>query len=161
MHTDCAQYDSAYVSSVLYFMVVGIIILYSIIRMTNSMTILIAQYVGPAIFAVGLGIFLSKNYYTQVYRNLESETLAVLMGGLVTLVAGIAIVLNHNDWTSFNAGLITFLGWACVVKGLALIIMPNTVDAIGNKMADSTLFPFLALTATAVGGYVTYFAYFV
>lgn len=127
----------------------------------DSMTILIAQYVGPAIFAVGLGIFFSKKYYTQVYRNLESETLAVLMGGLVTLVAGIAIVLNHNDWTSFNTGLITFLGWACVLKGLALIIMPNTVDTIGDMIADSNLFPFLAAVTTALGMYITYFAYFV
>lgn len=125
------------------------------------MTILIAQYVGPAILAVGLGIFLSKNYYKQVYRNLESETLAVLMGGLVTLVAGIAIVLNHNDWTNLNAGIITFLGYTCVLKGLALIIMPNTVDAIGNTIADSNLFPFLATLATALGIYITYFAYFV
>lgn len=125
----------------------------------DPVTILIAKFVGPVILAVGVGIFFSRNYYTKVYRNLESETLAVLMGGISILIAGIAILLTHNRWDSFTAGVITFIGWASILKGLLLIVAPKTVDRFGDMMADSRLFPFMAAFATAVGAYVSYVAY--
>lgn len=124
------------------------------------MTILIAKFVGPVILAVGLGIFFSRNYYTKVYRNLESETLAVLMGGISILSAGIAIVLNHNVWNTFAAGVISFLGWASILKGLCLLIAPKIADSLGDMVADSKLFPYIATLATVCGAYVTYLGYF-
>lgn len=125
----------------------------------DPVTILIAKFVGPVILAVGVGIFFSKNYYTKVYRNLENETLAVLMGGISILVAGIAIVMYHNTWDSFVAGIISFIGWASIVKGLLLVIAPKTVDMFGDIVADSKFFPFMAAFATAVGAYISYVAY--
>lgn len=127
----------------------------------DPMTILIAKFVGPVILAVGVGIFLSRNYYIKVYRNLENETLAVLMGGISILVAGIAIVLNHNMWDSFAAGLISFLGWMSVLKGVLLIMMPKTVDMFGDMVANSKFFSVTAVLATVCGVYVTYIAYFI
>ncbi len=127
----------------------------------DPMTILIAKFVGPVILAVGVGIFLSRNYYIKVYRNLESETLAVLMGGISILVAGIAIVLNHNMWDSFAAGLVSFLGWMSILKGVLLIVMPKTVDMFGDMVANSKFFSVAAVLATVCGVYVTYIAYLI
>lgn len=126
----------------------------------DPLTIFIAQLAGPAILAVGLGIFFSPSYYGKVYRNLQNETLGVFMGGLTILVAGIAIIINHNLWDSFAAGAVTFIGWASIAKGLALIIVPNTVDKFGDIMADSKAFPYLAVLAAGVGACISYFAYF-
>lgn len=125
----------------------------------DPVTILIAKFVGPVVLAVGLGIFFSRNYYTKVYRNLESETLAVFMGGITILIAGIAIVLNHNVWTTFEAGVISFIGWASIAKGLLLVIAPKTVDMFGDMVADSKFFPVIAFLATLCGGYLSYIAY--
>lgn len=125
----------------------------------DPMTLLLAKFIGPVILAVGAGIFFSKNYYTKVYRNLENETLAVLMSGIITLVAGITIVLNHNVWDSFTACIVTFVGWASILKGFFLIVVPNTVDRIGDMVAEANLFPFMATLAIACGGYVSYIAY--
>ena len=125
----------------------------------DPLTILIAKFVGPVVLAVGLGIFFSKNYYTKVYRQLENETLAVLMSGIGILIAGIAIVLNHNIWNTFMAGVISFIGWASILKGVLLIAAPKTVDMFGDMVADSKIFPFIAAFATACGAYVSYIAY--
>ena len=76
----------------------------------ESLTITLAQYMGPVLLATGLGIFFSRNYYTKVYRDLEKETLAVFMSGIAILVAGIAVVLHHNVWNSFLAGVISLIG---------------------------------------------------
>lgn len=125
----------------------------------DPLTILIAKYIGPVVFLVGLGIFFSRAYYARVYRNLEQETLAVLMGGISILVAGIAVVMYHNIWTSFAAGVISFIGWASIVKGVMLIVLPKSVDIFGDMIAESKLFPVMAILATTCGAYVTYVGY--
>jgi hypothetical protein len=44
-----------------------------------DITIFLAQIWGPVILAVGIGVFTSRSYYLKVYRDLEKETLAVLL----------------------------------------------------------------------------------
>lgn len=122
-------------------------------------TILIAQFVGPVILAVGIGVFFSRNYYVKIYRNLEQETLAVLMGGISILVAGIAMVMYHNKWDSFTSGLVSFIAWASIVKGIILISFPQMANKFGDMVADSRLFGFVSIFATACGAYLSYIAY--
>lgn len=125
----------------------------------ESVTVLIASFIGPILLAVGLGILFSRNYYTKIYRDLEKETLAVFMGGITTLVAGIAIVMNHNVWEGLMASIVSFIGWASIVKGLILIISPKVADNFGNRIAETKLFPALAVITIALGGYLTYMVY--
>ena len=125
----------------------------------DPLTIFIAQLAGPAMLAVGLGIYLSRNYYMKVYRHLESETLAVLMSGLIALTIGIAIVLNHNLWDSFLATFVTLVGWLSILKGLLLIIVPRMVDKIGDSMANTQWFSFVGAFYTVIGAYASYLVY--
>lgn len=125
----------------------------------DPVTIFIAKFAGPIILAVGVGVFFSRNYYVKVYRNLEQETLAVLMGGISILAGGIAIVLYHNKWDSLVAGIVSFIGWASIAKGIILISFPKTVDKFGDMVANSKLFPFVGTLATLCGAYLSYVAY--
>jgi predicted MFS family arabinose efflux permease len=126
----------------------------------DTLTVSLAQFIGPVMLAVGLGIFVSRNYYEKVYRHLEQETLAVLMSGIIALVVGIAIVLSHNYWHSLLAGIVSLVGWLSITKGLLLIIAPRTVDRIGDSMSSKKgWFTFAAILYTAIGVYVSYMAY--
>lgn len=126
----------------------------------DTLTVSLAQYIGPVMLAVGLGIFFSKNYYEKVYRHLEQETLSVLMSGIIAVVVGIAIVLHHNFWHSLLAGIVSLIGWLSIAKGLLLIIVPKVVDQIGDWMADKKgWFKFAAILYTVIGAYVSYMAY--
>lgn len=126
----------------------------------NELTIILAQFMGPVMLAVGLGIFFSRPYYERVYRHLENETLAVLMSGIVALVVGIAIVLNHNYWHSLLAGLVSLVGWMSVAKGLLLIITPTAVDKIGDWAANKKgWFTSAAVLYVVLGLYMAYMVY--
>lgn len=126
----------------------------------DSTTLFLAQLMGPTMLAVGLGIFFSKNYYAKVYRNLENETLAVLMSGIAALVIGIVVVMSHNVWGGFIATVVTLVGWLSIVKGLLLIISPKTVDRLGDRLsANPSLFPIIGTVYAALGAIISYVAY--
>ena len=104
-------------------------------------TIFLAKLWGPAILAVGLGIFVSRNYYIKIYRDLEKDALAVLVFGMMAMTAGIAHILFHNVWDTFLEGVISFFGWALLVKGALFVIVPDFVDRAGNFWVNKNLIP--------------------
>ena len=102
-------------------------------------TIFLAQLWGPAILAVGIGVFVSRKYYIKIYRDLEKETFAILVFGIMAAVGGVAHILAHNTWNSFTEGLISFLGWALLLKGIVFLVIPDLADRIGDHWVNRNL----------------------
>ncbi len=71
----------------------------------------------------------------------------IFISGLLTLLAGLAIVNTHNVWELRWPVLITILGWLGVIGGVARMLFPDTVVAMGTSMMDSG-------SAVVVGGVV-------
>jgi hypothetical protein len=125
-----------------------------------DITTFLASLWGPVILAVGVGVFVSRGYYIKIYRDLEQAPLAVLLFGMVAMTAGIAHVLAHNIWDTFPQILVSFLGWAVLIKGALFIIAPKFVDKAGDGWANMQLIPFAGGLMLLFGAYLTYFAYF-
>lgn len=124
-------------------------------------TIFLAQIWGPIILAIGLGIFVSRNYYIKIYRDLDQNTLAVLVFGIMATAVGIIHIGIHNVWGSFTEVVITLLGWGTLLKGLAFIIVPNLVDKAGDWEVKSKLVPTAGIITIAIGVYLSWAGYFV
>ena len=123
-------------------------------------TTFLAQLWGPVILAVGIGVFTSRSYYTRVYRELDKETLAVLLFAMVAITAGIAQIMHHNVWRTFPEIVISLLGWGLLLKGVAFAIAPKLVDKAGDWQADSKLIPSAAGFMIILGAYLCSIGYF-
>ncbi len=124
-----------------------------------NLTIFLNQLWGPVILAVGVGLFTSRNYYTKMYKDLEKDALAVLSLGMIAIALGIIQVQIHNVWDTFNEVVISFLGWALLLKGFALTIIPGTVTKVGNWEAKRGALPLVAIIMLVIGAYLTYQGY--
>ena len=100
--------------------------------MANS--IFLAKLIGPLLLAVGIGIFVNG----AVYRLLADEFLRsralIYLSGLLTMAAGLAIVLTHNVWRADWAVIITILGWLLLIGGAFRIVMPQGTERIGRRL---------------------------
>ncbi len=120
----------------------------------------LSQIWGPTVLAVGLGIFASRKYYIRVYRELEKETLAVLIFGMFGIAAGIAQIMYHNSWGSLPEILISIFGWGLLIKGLMFAIFPDVVDKAGDFQVTKNLIPYAGGFMIIVGLYLTWFGFF-
>ncbi len=120
---------------------------------------MLGQIWGPILVALGAGIFISPDCYRKVYRNLENETLAVMLGGLAILAVGIAQTLYHNVWGTLPEIFISLLGWAAILKGLMLLVYPRLAERFGDKVANTNFFKVAAAVCIILGAYVSYLAY--
>jgi uncharacterized membrane protein HdeD (DUF308 family) len=122
-------------------------------------TIFLAQLWGPIILAVGVGVYVSRAYYVRIYRELERESLSMLVFGMVAMAAGIAQILFHNVWETLSQIVVSMLGWALLLKGASFIISPNWVDKVGDKWANMKLVPYTGVAMFVLGAYLTWFGY--
>ncbi len=124
-------------------------------------TLLLAQMWGPTILAVGIGFFVSRKYYLKTYRDLQKETFALLVFGMVSIPAGIAHINYHNVWGTFPEIVISLLGWGLLLKGFLFAIAPGLVDRAGDFEADSKLVPIAGVLMLIAGIYLSWIGFFV
>ena len=96
--------------------------------MDNS--VFLAKLIGPYIIVVGIGLIFNQKVFRQIIEDFAKNPALVYVTGLITFVAGLAIVLSHNIWVADWRVIITVFGWMALVKGAWLIIRPGAV----NKM---------------------------
>lgn len=123
-------------------------------------TTLLAQMWGPTILAIGLGIFVSRAYYIKLYRDLQKQSMAMLLFAMVTIPAGVAQIYFHNTWNTFPEIVISLLGWGLLLKGVIFAVIPGFVDKAADWEADSKLVPFAGALMLIAGIYLIGFGFF-
>jgi len=60
------------------------------------------------------------------------------MSGILSFVAGLAIVRAHNIWAGGWPVLVTVFGWLILLGGLAQMLFPTQIAAIAAGVGRST-----------------------
>lgn len=123
-------------------------------------TIFLAKLWGPVLLAVGLGIYVSRKYYVRVYQELEKEALVVICFGMMAIGIGIAQIHFHNVWGTFSQIVVSLLGWAMLVKGLAMTILPDLVKQSGEWAVKHNLLSVSGALTVILGIYLSWVGFF-
>lgn len=123
-------------------------------------TIFLAGLWGPVLLALGVGLFVSRDHYLRVYRELERESFAVMLFGLVGIAAGVAHVMAHNLWTTWPEVIVSLLGWGLLIKAAVFAIIPRWADMKGDWFAaNETMINVASAVLIVLGGYLTWVAF--
>jgi len=78
--------------------------------------------------------------------------------GILTVAAGLAMVLAHNVWSGgAQTVVVTLVGWAALIKGLAFLILPPGVEGeiIVGWLRNPALFYVCLTPSLLIGIYLT------
>ena len=74
---------------------------------------------------------------------------------------GLLIVLSHNIWELSAAGIITFMGWASLIKGATFLVVPNFLFKLSKPILKCGTTVKVAMAIWLImGGYLSYVGYF-
>jgi hypothetical protein len=93
-----------------------------------------------------------------ILNALFSDPALVWVTGIFTLLVGLAIVLIHNRWSGgATPVIVTFYGWAALVKGLLLLSLPPAVQLQSYEALhfDRYFYAYFVV-ALVLGGYLIY-----
>jgi hypothetical protein len=100
--------------------------------MGNS--VFLARLIGPLMLAVGIGIFVNGAIYRMLADEFLRSRALIYLSGLLTMTAGLAIILTHNVWRADWPVIITILGWLALIGGAFRIVMPQGTERIGRRL---------------------------
>lgn len=131
--------------------------------MTNST--LIARLMGPLLLVLGVGMLIGllgdgEAEYMTMLRGFMADIPLIIVFGMLTLVAGLAIVNAHNLWVTDWRVIITVLGWLAIIRGVVAILFPIKVHELGETaMATSTGPTTGAIITLVLGGILSWMGY--
>jgi hypothetical protein len=97
-------------------------------------SVYLARLIGPVMLAVGIGLLVNPAAFRALAREFLDSTALIFLSGLITMTAGVAILLAHRviapDWRT----LITLLGALMTIAGAVRIIWPDRTAALGRDL---------------------------
>src|SRR3954469_14998646 len=97
-------------------------------------SLFLARLIGPFAFALGLAMLIRRAEIHALANEVLASPALMFITGLMTLPAGLAIVLTHNVWTPDWRVVITILGWLAIVSGAVRILAPQRTAATGRRL---------------------------
>jgi len=124
-------------------------------------TTLLAQIIGPTLAAAAIGFLLHPKFYKKIIKDFETHEGITYFTGIIVMILGLIVVLNHNVWEFSSAGLVTLLGWSSLVKGAIFLIVPNFLFKISHAvLKNKTLIQAAMVIMLAIGSQLIYTGYF-
>lgn len=122
-----------------------------------SRTRFLSRLFGLYCLSASLAMFAHKQAFLDVEITLVHSPALLFIVGIMTLVAGLAMVLGHNIWSGGAMPVVvTVLGWITLVKGLLLLFLsPDAAVAFWGSLHYEQLFYLYASISLAFGAYLT------
>lgn len=102
------------------------------------------------------GLLLNQSGFINMMEHLQADNISILIAGIVALGIGIAQVAGFNSWTADYRGVVTFLGWVSLLKGIAIIFVSGYMAAFAHVVIKEAWYMTLVGLWLIVGAYLCY-----
>jgi uncharacterized membrane protein len=118
-------------------------------------SVLITRLIGPGLSLIGIGVLANGNVYRQVFGQFVHGYPFIYVSGVLLLLAGLAILNTHHNWTADWRSVITAIGWVLTGVGMFRILAPQFPAFVaGSLIAHSGFFPGVSIMLLALGGFI-------
>ncbi|MFL6798168.1 MAG: hypothetical protein ACJ8F3_12220 [Xanthobacteraceae bacterium] len=126
----------------------------------SSTSVFLARLIGPVLVAIAIGMLANRDHYRRIADDGLRSPALIYVSGVLTLAAGLAILLTHNIWVASWRVLITLLGWLLVIGGAVRILVPQQSEGMGRWLLKHPQGMLVApIVLLAIGAVLCFFGY--
>ena len=123
-------------------------------------SIFLAKLIGPVALIAAAGLFINAPAYRAMAQEFLRNPALLYLSGLLTLTAGVAIVLAHNAWIAGWPVLVTIVGWLAAIGGAVRVLLPQHAKTLGEAMlAKPPAMQIGGAVWLAIGALLCFFGY--
>lgn len=108
-------------------------------------TILLSKVLGLFIMITGFIVLIRKEFFIPLISVFIKNHFLRVIVSVIELIAGLFLVMSHNNFTTLPAMIISTLGWLAIVESIFYLMAPD-------KMLQNLLSNFKNLTLNTVCG---------
>ncbi|MGA2646872.1 MAG: hypothetical protein ABSF15_19345, partial [Candidatus Sulfotelmatobacter sp.] len=96
----------------------------------SSRTIFLSRLIGLYCIVIALSMMTRRQVTVETVTALLQNSSMMLIVGIITLAAGLAVVLAHNIWSGGAlVVVVTLVGWITLIKSLFFLFLPPEMEA--------------------------------
>jgi hypothetical protein len=94
----------------------------------TSRTLYLSRLLGLFLLVLTAAEITQRSALAKTAIAIANDPVLLLVCGMLTLAAGLGIVLGHNEWRGGAVPVVvTVLGWLMLLKGAALVVVPQVL----------------------------------
>lgn len=101
-----------------------------------EISLFLAKVIGLCFILFAISMFTAKSYYFSVMKHLAKDPAIPILAGSINLIIGVLLVVSHNVWQMNWTVLITLIGWLTLIRGFALLTLPNKMLAMAAQFSE-------------------------
>lgn len=123
-----------------------------------NLTAFFAKLIGLWLLFAIVGMAVNRDATVTAINAFFSDSGLMYITGAFTVIIGLTVVLLHNRWTSGALpALVSFYGWAAIVKGGMFLFLPATSEmAFYRALHFEALFYVYVVIGLVLGLYLAY-----
>ncbi len=125
----------------------------------SSRTIFLSRLIGLYCIVIAVSMMTRRQATVETVTALLQNPSMMLIVGIITLAAGLAVVLAHNIWSgSALVVVVTLVGWITLIKSLFFLFLPPEMEAglFLGQLHYRQLFYMYTAISLVLGIYLTY-----
>lgn len=123
-------------------------------------TILLAKALGLFLMIAGFSVMVRKHYFVPVIGGFVEERFMRMLLGILELLAGLFLVVQHFDFSTLPATIISALGIALVAEGTLYLLLPDRIVAKVIRFYNVPLwYAFGGTFSVLLGAYLVFFGF--
>lgn len=124
-----------------------------------DISVFLAKVLGSYLFLMAIVLYANMRRFKKMFNDADGAVL-MFVSGAKSLLIGLLILACHNIWEANWKGLITFLGWAFLVRGLIRLFLPDfAFKKIRYVINTPNVFCSILLVVLVIGAYLGYIGY--
>ena len=123
-------------------------------------SLFLARLMGPTFVVIVIGMLMNLGMYESMIAKALHPGVLFYLSGLLSLLAGLAIVNLHNRWQVDWRVIITVLGWLMTIGGIMRIVLPQIAIAVGSTIYSGRASTIVAaLVVGTLGAFLSFKGY--
>jgi putative exporter of polyketide antibiotics len=122
-------------------------------------TLFLSRLIGLYCILIGLSMMTHSQATVETVTALLQNPSMTLILGVITLAAGLAMVLAHNIWSGGTlVVVVTLVGWMALVKSLFFLFLPPEMETrlFLQQLHYQQFFYLYSAISLVLGVYLTY-----
>lgn len=118
-----------------------------------ELSIFVAKVAAIAYFSAGVGVLGGQVKLTNLIDSFAKSSGLTMVTGMMSVIIGMLIVVNHNVWVQDWPVLVTIIGWAALIKGFLYLAFPTTLTSFKPMFRNEQGWGLFMIVLGAVFGY--------
>ena len=117
------------------------------------LTFFLAEMFGWYLLIIGALFLFKRREFVAAATEMAGSKAMLLITGLVATLCGLMVVLSYEGWgLGAIPVLVTILGWVVLLKGLAIVFLPQQVVNAWTRWSNLEKLAYLYAAVTIIVG---------